>query len=159
MNTILYSVINNINEFNRQVGPTLTRFSKALFSNDSMRSLFEFFGPIDDSKSLTSKEYDQIRNTVCYPYSVEEAIEIIRPVSLNTSGKTACIVLLAAVDCGIIYKPSYSIAVKAFGVKGSRSGFYKYIDDTFSQEDSEKFRKILLRRLNKIYGRRFCNES
>ena len=147
-----------VNQVNRQINSTLSEFSRLLLSNDSMRGFFELFGPIDDSKSLTSKEYDQIRNTVCYPYSVEEAVEIIRPVSLNTSGKTACIVLLAAVDCGIIYKPSYNVAARTFGVKGSKSGFYKYIDDTFSQEDTEKYRTVLLKRLNKIYGRHFRNE-
>lgn len=109
-----------VNQVNRQINSTLFEFSRVLLSNDSIRGFFELFGPIDDSKSLTNKEYDQIWNTVCYPYSVEEAIEIIRPVSLNTSGKTACIVLLAAVDCGIIYRPSYSVAARAFGVNGSK---------------------------------------
>ena len=62
------------------------------------------------------------------------------------SGKKACVIISAAMNAGLIYKPSFEAAQVLFGVAGSQSGYYKYIDDIYPEDIPDNLERDMLQK-------------
>lgn len=94
----------------------------------------------------------QCRACVLSGNDILNTVKAVSEFSRGRRGKQACIVFHAAKKAGLMLLPSFSAAVKFFGVEGAKGGFYKYIDDEFDYEMIDSLAKRIRTRYDDLQG-------